>query len=185
MRGKLEINGMIKEAIIDSGAATNVMTRKLMEEMELEIEEPSNFRCTLANGMKVASLGTTTMEIGINDVLVLPIKVNIIESEDKEIIIGNDTLRDMNARIDYENKILEIKINDGKIKEIPVEYEKDIKKGTKVEIESESEEEIEPEYGEEYESENEYENQKEVYTVLKEWSENGLSDEEKQEVLAQ
>ena len=177
MRGKLEMNGILKEVIIDSGAATNVITRKLMEEMELEIEEPSNFRCTLANGMKVASLGTTTMEIGINDVLMLPIKVNVIESEDKEIIIGNDTLRDMNAKIDYENKVLEIKINDEEIKEIPVEYEKDVKKETKEEIESESEEEIE--YEEEYESENEYENQREMYTILKEWSDNDVNNEEK------
>lgn len=170
MRGILEINDENREVIIDSGAASNVITTALMKEMELEIEEPSNFRCIMANGAKVASLGKTTVNIGINEELMLPVQVNVLKSENKELIIGNDTLREMNARIDYEKKVLEIRIDGEEIIEILVEYERDIKVESRVESERKSEqeyeEELESEY-EEYDSENEAENQREVYTIFK------------------
>ena len=158
----MEINGKIIDTIIDTGAATNIMTDSLMEKLGLEIEKSSNLRCTMANGDKIASLGKTTVEIGLNDELVMPVQVNIIKSPEEEIILGNDTLKDMGANIDFDNKELGIK-TDEEIIVVPIRYE----------IIRENED-----IDEEIESDDEYEEdeQIEMYTLLKE-----LSDDEEDE----
>ena len=177
MRAELEINGKMMKVIIDTGAATNVISDNLIKELGLGIEEPSNFRCTMANGTKVASLGKTTIEVGINEELMLPVQVNVLKSGKKELILGNDTLRDMNANIDFEDKLMAIRAEDELI-EIPVEYEtpKENRLNKKEEIESDYESE------QEYEQEYEDDEQVQIYTVMDEFDK--LGNDVKWKVLA-
>src|SRR5215470_12692802 len=66
-------------AIIDSGAATNIISSKLVQELNLENIKSSNATFIIANSEKVAALGkiTTTIEIANNE---LTIKIQVIES---------------------------------------------------------------------------------------------------------
>jgi predicted aspartyl protease len=160
MRCELEVNDIMVDVIIDTGAAINVMSNKLRKILNAPIEQKSNFRCIMANGQKVASLGKTTLNIGINEDIILPIEVDVIDSIGKDLIIGNETLKDINAHIDFENKILEIEDNEGTIIEIPVEYEITSKK-----IENDKNFEDEIETSDEGEVEYESDEEKQLFTI--------------------
>ena len=54
---KVTINGETLYAILDSGAATSIITKKLMKRLEETIDSPSNLVIVTANGSKVRSLG--------------------------------------------------------------------------------------------------------------------------------
>ena len=94
MKTQLRISNKDIEVIIDSGAAISVITEKLRKELSLKIIGKSNITCTLANGGKIASLGKVNTEIEIYEKLVIPITLDVIESNQKEVIIGNDLLNE-------------------------------------------------------------------------------------------
>ncbi|CAG8779466.1 11590_t:CDS:2, partial [Rhizophagus irregularis] len=54
-RGKLIINQELKDVMFDTGAAVNVITSQIMDEMDLKIEEPSTVRCVMINEDKLTS----------------------------------------------------------------------------------------------------------------------------------
>jgi clan AA aspartic protease len=151
MKTILNVEGKEVKIIIDTGAATSVITNKLRKELDIPIQKGSNVRFVLADGNKIATLGRMEVEIQINNKKI-PIEVEIMDSKEKYIIIGNNILKKWNANIDFEEKILEISNNDEEIM-IPIEYEKNkiiksevIENDTsdeKTEYTSESEEESE------------------------------------------
>src|SRR5687768_6401611 len=108
MKTCLMINNREVEVIIDSGAAISVITERLRKELNLPIRGKSNITCTLANGGKIASLGKVNTEIRFDNQVIKPIVLNVIESKQSEIIIGNDLLGEWNANINYNDGILEI-----------------------------------------------------------------------------
>ena len=55
-RCNLEIEGNSIEAVVDSGASTNIMTQKLQELLEIEISEESNVTFIVADGKRVPAL---------------------------------------------------------------------------------------------------------------------------------
>ena len=67
VRCNLSIRGKNIEVIVDSGAATNIITNKLRKKLGIKIEEPSKTIFTMANGKKTASLGKTRIEIEVED----------------------------------------------------------------------------------------------------------------------
>ena len=156
MKTQLRISNRDIEVIIDSGAAISVITEKLRKELSLRIIGKSNITCTLANGEKIASLGKVNTEIEIYEKLVIPITLDVIESNQKEIIIGNDLLNEWNANINYKDKMLELE-DEEEIISIPVWYIRQIE---------ESEESEESEYESESEkSEYEQESKRKLYTM--------------------
>ncbi|PKB94271.1 hypothetical protein RhiirA5_439166 [Rhizophagus irregularis] len=98
-RGKLIINQELKDVMFDTGAAVNVITSQIMDEMDLKIEEPSTVRCVMINEDKLASRGTTTIYIQFGD-KEIPIKVEVIDSGKNEIVLGNGVLDMFKANID-------------------------------------------------------------------------------------
>ncbi|UZO02241.1 uncharacterized protein OCT59_020730 [Rhizophagus irregularis] len=76
----------------------------------------------MANGTRVASKGKIEITIEINENTKMKIIMDVIESVEKELILGNDVLREKKGIIDYNEKILILK-EDGKDIEIPIEYE--------------------------------------------------------------
>ncbi|PKB93815.1 hypothetical protein RhiirA5_440251 [Rhizophagus irregularis] len=133
------INNKEIEVVIDSGAAISVITEKLRKELDIPIRGKSNITCTLADGGKIASLGKVNTEIKVYKELVLPITLDVIDSKQKEIIIGNDLLDKWNANINYKEKVLELE-NDEEIIDIPVWYIKQVEESEESDYESESEE---------------------------------------------
>ncbi|GET66602.1 enzymatic polyprotein, putative [Rhizophagus irregularis DAOM 181602=DAOM 197198] len=106
--------------MFDTGAAVNVITSQIMDEMDLKIEEPSTVRCVMINEDKLASRGTTTIYIQFGD-KEIPIKVEIIDSGKNEIVLGNGVLDMFKANIDYTDKTIIIRMNDETM-DIPVKY---------------------------------------------------------------
>lgn len=118
----VKVNGESMKAIIDSGASVSVITNKLRKQLEIPIERKSKEVLVAANGEKVVAIGETEIEIEIGE-WIIPIEVRIVESKDKTLIIGMNTLEDLKARIDIENSTLKIEIGDEEI-EMPIEYKR-------------------------------------------------------------
>jgi hypothetical protein len=170
MKTILNVEGKEVKIIIDTGAVTSVITNKLRKELNIPIQKGSNVRFVLADGNKIAALGRIEVEMQINNKKI-PIEVEIMDSKEKYIIIGNDILKKWNANIDFEEKILEITNNDEEIM-IPIEYEKN--KTIKSEIIENDTSDEETEYTSESEEESEYEKEdkKEIHTIIEELREN-------------
>jgi hypothetical protein len=153
MKTQFIINNKEIEVVIDSGAAISVITEKLRRELKIPIKEKSNITCTLADGGKIASLGKVNTEIKVYKELIIPVTLDVIDSKQREMIIGNDLLDEWNANINYKEKVLELE-NDGEIRDIPVWYIKQVEESEESDYESESEE-----------SDYEQEREKKLYTV--------------------
>ena len=119
MKCRGEVEGIKLNVIIDSGAANCVMTSKLMEKLEYDIDRPSKLIAVTANGTRIQSLGEIDIELYLEDE---PVKatVQVIESKDETLILGNDWLQKMKTIIDWREKMMSIK-NQGEHIDIPVE----------------------------------------------------------------
>jgi len=86
VKSKIGINGRELGAIIDTGAATSIISKKLQEDLEIEIEEGSKIIFTIANGKTVPSLGKVNvyLEIGRERI---PTKMEVLDSSKRELIL--------------------------------------------------------------------------------------------------
>src|SRR5436853_243688 len=109
------INGKEVKTLIDSGAAANIITNKLRKRLGIRIERPSKTVFTIANGKKIPSLGETEITIEINEQIRIPVKVQIIDSEKKDLILGTTFLMSTKGIINFEEK---------KLIELLIKYEK-------------------------------------------------------------
>jgi len=120
----VKINGKPLSAVVDSGAASSIMTKKLMKTLGFQIDRPSSMVVITANGTKVRSLG----EIKSLPLVIGTLKVNtpvqVLDSADEVFILGNDWLKHMKALLDWENGKLTIQ-GKGKIVTVPVKYTKE------------------------------------------------------------
>ncbi|GET61785.1 retroviral-like aspartic protease 1 [Rhizophagus irregularis DAOM 181602=DAOM 197198] len=122
MRSKVIIKGKLVSIIIDSGASVSLISDKLRKELNIPIIEKSDIRFIMANGIRVASKGKIEITIEINENTEMKIIMDVIESVEKELILGNNVLREKKRIIDYNEKTLILR-EDGKDIEIPIEYE--------------------------------------------------------------
>ena len=121
MRSKAEIEDVEIDAIIDTGAAISAITRSLMEELGYKIDQSSNVVINTADGTRSRSLGKILdMELTLNGINT-SIDVQVIESKDRTLILGNDWLQKVKARIDMDKGKLSIKGANGLV-DIPVEF---------------------------------------------------------------
>jgi hypothetical protein len=137
MKTPIIIDDIEVKAIVDTGAATCAITSNLLEETPYKINQSSNTRCIMANGLRIASLGKAEIEIEIGDIIT-PIIVEVIESDDWTLIIGNDFLKEWNSNIDFDSQILTLQDNEITLK-LPVTYTR--QKKVTFEIPQESDEE--------------------------------------------
>lgn len=145
MRSKAEIEDVKVDAVIDTGAAISAMTRTLIEELGYKIDKPSNVVIVTADGKKTRSLGKIVdIELILNGVDTI-VTVEVIESKDRTLILGNDWLRRVQAQIDMEKGKINVKGKKGFV-DIPVEFYT-----KKNKLDEESEEEYEDEELEETE----------------------------------
>src|SRR5881227_2910015 len=109
MKSKAEIEDVEIDAIIDTGAAISAMTRSLMEELGYKINRSSDVVIVTADGTKSRSLGKIVdMELILNGVDTI-VTVQVIESKDRTLILGNDWLKKVKAQIDMDKGKINIK----------------------------------------------------------------------------
>jgi len=146
VKSKIGINGRELGAIIDTGAATSIISKKLQEDLGIEIEEGSKIIFTIANGKTVPSLGKVNVYLEIGQERI-PTKMEVLESSKRELILGTDLFVKLKGNIDLESKIATMKFENREIK-LPIHYtQKELKEK---EIESD-EESIGDEFEQEYE----------------------------------
>ena len=158
-RCEVLIEGKSVEAIVDTGAGPSVITDGLRRELEILIECGSNTIFNIANGRKVASLGKAEINVELDEGLIIPIKVEIIDSDKKDLILGTDLLK--YGIIDLKEGILTMKI-EGEEYEIPINFRK---RNIEEESSEEEDENKEGKYENESENDNEYESEddQEIY----------------------
>ena len=90
MKADLEVEGQIVRVIIDTGAAISVITNKLRKKLGIPIFGKSKLRCTIANGEKIEALGKARITIRYEDELEIEKEVEVIDSSEEDLILGND-----------------------------------------------------------------------------------------------
>ncbi|CAB4441615.1 unnamed protein product [Rhizophagus irregularis] len=125
MRTELEVEDQLVNVIIDTGAAVSVITDKLRRRLNIPIFGKSKFRCTIANGQKIAALGKANITIRYKDELEILKEVEVIESQEEDLILGNDIWKLYNTKINFEDHTLKIE-EQGEIITIPVGYEREV-----------------------------------------------------------
>jgi hypothetical protein len=125
-----------------------VISKPLLDKLDLEIQKKSNATFTLANGEKQASLGKATIEIETED-WNIPIRVDVIDSKRKELILGMPMLHELRGKIDIDKEKMILMINDEKI-ELPI-YHQLAQPAQNEETDDEINEETEEESTDEYE----------------------------------
>ena len=148
LRCNININDQEIQAVIDTGAAANVISKPLLDKLDLEIQKKSNATFTLANGEKQASLGKATIEIETED-WNIPIKVDVIDSKRKELILGMPMLHELRGKIDIDKGKMVLTINNEEI-ELPI-YHQLAQSVKNEETDDEIDEEIEEKPTDEYE----------------------------------
>jgi hypothetical protein len=123
MRADLEVEDQIVSVIIDTGAAISVITDKLRRKLGIQMYGKSKFRCTIANGEKITALGKAKITIRYEDELEIEKEVEVIDSKEEDLILGNDIWKKLNAKIDFEEKEIRIEENGEKVI-IPMNYER-------------------------------------------------------------
>ena len=119
------MEGKVVEAIIDSGAEVTAMSRRMMEKLGYEIEEPSNIIIKSANDQKERSLGIIRgVEILLEGEEVIT-DMEVIESSDELLILGSDWIKRNVKNIDIDNEEMRIKGKYG-TRVISIEFTREI-----------------------------------------------------------
>jgi hypothetical protein len=170
--------GALIKAVIDTGAATNVMSHSQMQELGLKITKGSKTQLTLADGIKKASMGKASIEIEIGE-YIIPVQVEVIESKSVDLLLGTELLSQIQGKIDFEKNKLTFQAEDDEV-EIPIYYtRKQILRNIQDNEGEDSEEEFEEtDYERDYESDG---TEEELHTII----EDEETEELKQPVLAQ
>ena len=103
LKSNVIVNGKEIKALIDTGAAGNIITNKLRKRLGIKIEKPSKTIFMIANGKKIPSLGETEITIEIEEEIEIPIKVQIIDSVKEDLLLGTEFLKETGGIINFRN----------------------------------------------------------------------------------
>src|SRR5256885_4066667 len=118
----LRINEKAIIAIVDSEAATSIMTKPLMKKLGYEPNRPSRIVVVTANGNRTRSLGIIDgVTISFGKDLRVKVSFQALESKDEILILGNDWLREANTVMDWNRAILTVK-TPKKTVEVPIAF---------------------------------------------------------------
>jgi len=160
VKSDLMINGQEVRVLIDSGAATNIITNKLRRRLGIRIKRPSKTIFTMANGKKTPSLGETEIRIEITEEIEIPVTVQVIDSVKEDLILGTAFLVRKEGEINFKKEKLIIKHEKKQIT-IPIQCMKEEQDNETDDSETESEESEKEDY-EQYE---EIDEELEVYSA--------------------
>jgi len=104
----LRIKGKAQTAIVDSGAATSIITKTLLDRLGYKVDKLSKLVVVIANEAHTKSLGVVShlpITLGKIDTHT---SFQVLQSKDKVLILGNEWLRENNAVIDWKRFIFTI-----------------------------------------------------------------------------
>jgi hypothetical protein len=119
-RCNILVEGKVIRALVDTGTALSAITDRLRRELNIPITGKSNVSLTIANGKTIASLGVANILIEINKDIGIDLEVEVIDSNEKDLILGADLLK--YGIIDMREGVLTIEL-DGEEYEIPIDFE--------------------------------------------------------------
>lgn len=155
--------------IIDSGSAGCIISLNLLRDLDMEITHASKTLMVNVNGEKRRPLGAVSdIPLKIQE-CIIPMEAIVTEADSYAAIIGNDWLRKVKAKVDYEEGLMSFKWN-GKDIVAPVECQEMPHHAISIEVpevEDEGKDQSKDEDGdegedEEEESEEEYETEDEL-----------------------
>src|SRR2546423_762764 len=107
-RCDIYINNEKLFAVINSGAATSIMTKKLMDKLGYKINELSKLTIITANGSRIRSLGKINrVPLELEDEFI-PTTFQVLDSVDDTLILGNDWLQKVQAVLNWKKGTLTI-----------------------------------------------------------------------------
>jgi gag-polyprotein putative aspartyl protease/Zinc knuckle len=96
----LRIKGKAQTGIIDSGAATSIITKSLLDRLRYSVDRSSKLVVVTANGARTKSLGiVSNIPITLGKIII-PTSFQVLESKDEILILGNEWLRSNKAIMD-------------------------------------------------------------------------------------
>lgn len=99
-------------AILDSGAAVSIITDKLRRKLGLAIDGPSSIIVITANGTKQRALGEIK-SVGIAvEHLLIPMKLQVIESTEENLLLGTDFFEKTQASWSFRDNIIKLTYED-------------------------------------------------------------------------
>ncbi|KAG9287650.1 hypothetical protein G9A89_024000 [Geosiphon pyriformis] len=92
-----KIDGHSIKLILDSGSASSIITKQLMDQLSYQVNWAANARIIMADGMTKISIGKIDdFPIKVNGIIV-PIKILVMEATQYQALIGNDWLSKTNV----------------------------------------------------------------------------------------
>ncbi|CAG8728294.1 8898_t:CDS:1 [Acaulospora morrowiae] len=113
-------------AVLDSGAAVSIMSKKLLTKLRLQISEPSNAVVVTANGTRERALGklkNVALQLGR---ITVPTDFQVIESTEEMMLLGMSWFKKLCAHLYFDEQKLII-THGGESIELPIHQEKEIK----------------------------------------------------------
>ena len=102
--------------IVDTGSTGSLISKKFLDWLGRKIDTPSTINMVDVNGGKKRSLGKVKdLPINIKGTII-PIDVDVSESPNFSILVGNDWLTKTKGTIDYNHCVMELHYNDRRIR---------------------------------------------------------------------
>ncbi|KAI9327695.1 hypothetical protein BD770DRAFT_334370, partial [Pilaira anomala] len=97
------------KAILDTGSAKTVISRKLAEALNLTIDTPSTSVFTLGNGSRQAALGLIyDVPINLGGKIIIPGSIEVLPECPTQLIIGNNWLKRAKAKLNLDEKFIKV-----------------------------------------------------------------------------
>ncbi|CAG8632918.1 3038_t:CDS:2 [Acaulospora morrowiae] len=123
-RCNMKIRNKPVVAVLDSGAAVSIMSKKLLTKLGLQISEPSNAVVVTANRTRERALGKlkdVALQLGR---ITVPTDFQVIESMEEMILLGMSWFKKLRARLYFDEHKLII-THEGESIELPIHQEKE------------------------------------------------------------
>ncbi|CAG8740566.1 10452_t:CDS:2, partial [Acaulospora morrowiae] len=125
-RCNMKIRNKPVVAVLDSGAAVSIMSKKLFTKLRLQISEPSNAVVVTVNGTRERALGKlkdVALQLGR---ITVPTNFQVIESTEEMMLLGMSWFKKLHARLYFDEQKLII-THEGESIELPIYQEKEAK----------------------------------------------------------
>src|ERR1041384_3154218 len=98
-------------AVLDSGAAASIITDRLRKKLKLKIDGPSKTVIIIANGDRQRALGEIkSVGIAIQNLLI-PMRLQVIDSADETLLLGTDFFDKTEAQWDFRTSSINLTYN--------------------------------------------------------------------------
>jgi ADP-ribose pyrophosphatase YjhB (NUDIX family) len=107
--GEAKVYGHQVNILIDSGAVGCIISKRYLDQVQKDIDAPTNIKIIDVMGNKSSPLGMVQqVPVQIRDIIV-PMDMIVTNSAEYNVLLGNEWLKKINATIDYSCSIVTVK----------------------------------------------------------------------------